>query len=64
MNGPPRDVEAWLIFVGLFVCCHPEARAAFGRAIALARTAAEAGHIRAQLDKLTTAAAGHAGRDG
>ncbi|BBE74054.1 RNA polymerase sigma factor [Oharaeibacter diazotrophicus] len=36
-----------------------EARAAFGRAIGLARTAAEAAHIRAELDRLGDGAAPH-----
>ena len=35
---------------------HAEAREAWGRAIALANTAAEAAHIRLQIDKLTEAA--------
>ena len=37
----------------LQLCRHAEAREAWGRAIALANTAAEAAHIRLQIDRLT-----------
>jgi RNA polymerase sigma-70 factor (ECF subfamily) len=41
---------------------HAEAREAMNRAIALAGTAAEAAHIRMQLDRLTQEARGHRSR--